>query len=68
MKALLQNFFDIQTSTAEERAIVLRVCQLVGVRAARLAACGIAALCMKMNRLDGCTIAIDGSLFEVPFG
>lgn len=36
----------------------------MGIRAARLSAAGIAAVVTKMNRLDGCTVAIDGSVFE----
>ena len=40
------------------------MCELVGTRAARLSAAGIAALVTKINRLDGCTVAIDGSVYE----
>jgi hypothetical protein len=45
--------------------IVRTVCELVGKRAARLSAAGVAAIVTKINRLDGCTVAVDGSLFEL---
>jgi len=64
VQALLSDIFSIISSTIEERILLKRVCELVGLRAARLSAAGIAAIVTKMNRLDGCTIAIDGSVFE----
>ncbi|KAJ3218819.1 hexokinase A [Clydaea vesicula] len=64
INALLGDVFKIFDSTLEERSVVKRVCELVGLRAARLSAAGIAALVTKMNKLDGCTVAIDGSVFE----
>ncbi|KAJ3214272.1 hexokinase A [Clydaea vesicula] len=64
INALLGDIFKIFNSSLEERSLVKRVCELVGLRAARLSAAGIAALVTKMNKLDGCTIAIDGSVFE----
>jgi hexokinase len=54
----------IKTSTFKDRILLKRICELVGLRAARLSAAGIAAIVTKINRLDGCTVAIDGSLFE----
>lgn len=44
--------------------MIKHICELVGTRAARLAAAGIAALVTKINKLDGCTVAIDGSVYE----
>lgn len=67
VQALLSDIFCIVDSTVQERILLKRVCELFGLRAARLAAAGIAAIVTKMNRLDGCTIAIDGSVFEVFF-
>lgn len=43
-----------------------RLAQLIGTRAARLSACGIAAIVSKQGYLeDGCGIATDGSLYNV---
>ena len=39
-----------------------RVAQLIGTRAARLSACGIAAICRKKN-WDTCRVGADGSVF-----
>lgn len=35
----------------------------MATRSARLAAAGVAAIITKMNRLNDCTVAIDGSVF-----
>ena len=41
--------------------IIQRVCEAVSTRAARLAAAGIVALVKKINKIEGCTVAIDSS-------
>ncbi|KAJ3329667.1 hexokinase A [Blyttiomyces sp. JEL0837] len=64
-KIVLEELMDIPKTTRSDRRIVRTVCELVGKRAARLSAAGIAAIVTKINRLDGCTVAIDGSLFEL---
>lgn len=64
IKLLLQDIFHIEQTNFVDRQIVKRVCELVGIRAARLSAAGIAAVVTKINKLDYCTIAIDGSLFS----
>lgn len=63
-KLVLEGLLDIQKTTTLDRQIVKRVCALVGIRAARLAACAIAALVIKINKLSGCTVAVDGTLYE----
>ncbi len=55
---------QLKNTTLNDRRLVKKVCELVGTRAARLAAAGVAAIVTKTNRLDACTVAIDGSLFE----
>ncbi|CCE64213.1 hypothetical protein TPHA_0G03730 [Tetrapisispora phaffii CBS 4417] len=60
---LFQNELNIQT-TASEREIIRRICEAVGVRAARVSACGIAAICQKMGYETG-HIAADGSVFNL---
>ncbi|KAI9346763.1 hexokinase-domain-containing protein [Zopfochytrium polystomum] len=64
-KAVLEDLVQIPRTSHQDRKIVRGICELVGRRAARLAAAGIAAIATKINRLDGCTVAVDGSLFEL---
>lgn len=52
-KALLEDIFDTHHSTPSDRRIVKRVCELVGIRAARLSAAAVAGVLTKMNRLNG---------------
>ena len=42
--------------------VIQRVCEAVSTRAARLAAAGIVALVKKINKMDGCTVAVDSFL------
>ncbi|KAJ3055669.1 glucokinase [Rhizophlyctis rosea] len=63
-KAVLEDILGIPTTSIGDRRVVKTVCELVGTRAARLSAAGIAAIVTKMNRLDACTVALDGSVFE----
>ncbi|KAI8999540.1 hexokinase-domain-containing protein [Gaertneriomyces semiglobifer] len=63
-RAILSDLFDIQHSSLADRRLIKRICELVGTRAARLAAVGVASVCTKMNKLNGCTVAVDGSVFE----
>lgn len=64
-KMVLQEILHIPYPAPRDRRIVRRICELVAIRAARLAAVGIAGVVTKMNRAnDGCTIAIDGSVYE----
>ena len=50
--------------TDEDCRIVQKVCEAVSGRAARLAGAGIATVVRKINRLDKCTVAVDGSLYK----
>ncbi|TPX54962.1 hexokinase [Powellomyces hirtus] len=63
-KAVLENMLDVHNTTVQDRRIVKHVCELVGIRAARLSAAAVAAIITKMKRLDACTVAIDGSVYE----
>lgn len=59
------HFFQIET-TLEERRFFQRLANLIGTRAARLSSCGMAAIVRKCGYLDeGCSIGIDGSLYNV---
>lgn len=62
---LFSHFFAIDTTVAE-RQFFQRLAQLIGTRAARLSACGIAAIVSKMGYLEegGCGVATDGSLYN----
>ena len=50
-------------ATKPELELVRRLAELVGTRAARLSACGIAALCRKKG-IDKCHVGADGSVFN----
>ena len=59
-----RHFFGLDT-TIPERQFFRRLAQLIGTRAARLSACGIAAIVSKMDYLEkGCGVATDGSLYK----
>lgn len=61
---VFSHFFGIET-TLEERTFFRKLAKLVGTRAARLAACGIAAIVKKNNYLpEGCSVGADGSLYD----
>jgi hexokinase len=51
-------------ASQEDLEIVKFVCQLIGTRAARLSAAGVAALTMQINPTSKLVVAIDGSVFE----
>ncbi|CCO33488.1 hexokinase [Rhizoctonia solani AG-1 IB] len=62
---IFTHFYGIETTLAE-RQFFRALAKLVGRRAARLSACGIAALVTKGGYLDeGCSVAADGSLYSV---
>jgi hexokinase len=62
---IFSHFFGIET-TDEERQFFRQLAVLIGTRAARLSACGIAAIVSKKGYLeDGCAVGADGSLYNV---
>ena len=63
-KELLKKDFDLDASD-EDCEAVRKVCQAASTRAAQLAAVGIVALVRKINKLDKCTVAVDGSLYKL---
>lgn len=60
---LLKKDFDLVASSMD-CDIVRKVCEAVSTRAARLAAAGVFALVKKIDKLDKCTVAVDGSLYK----
>lgn len=62
-RALLEDLFE-QQSSIEDRQLLKTVCELIGIRAARLSAAAIAGVLSKMNALNGVAVAVDGSVFE----
>ena len=62
-KKLFKDRFDIEASD-KDCEVIRRVCEAVSTRAARLAAAGIVALVKKINKMDGCTVAVDGSTYK----
>ena len=62
---IFTHFFALETTLAE-RQFFRALAKLIGRRAARLSACGIAAIVSKMGYLDeGCSVGADGSLYNV---
>lgn len=64
-KRILEDTLNIPSTTLVDRQMVKLISHFVGRRAARLSACGLTGVmthCDVINK--GCTIAIDGSLFE----
>jgi len=49
--------------TKPELELCRRLAELVGTRAARLSACGVAAICKKKN-IESCHVGADGSVFN----
>jgi len=61
---IFSHFFALETTLAE-RQFLRALARLIGRRAARLSACGIAAIVSKMGYLDeGCSVGADGSLYN----
>ena len=48
--------------TPSELEMIRRLAELIGTRAARLSACGVAAICKKKS-IDSCHVGADGSVF-----
>ncbi|KAK7018504.1 phosphotransferase [Favolaschia claudopus] len=61
---IFTHFFAVETTLAE-RQFFRALAKLIGRRAARLSACGIAAIVSKMDYLEeGCLVGADGSLYN----
>ncbi|PKI83102.1 hexokinase [Malassezia vespertilionis] len=61
---LFSYFFNLDTEI-KERLFFRRVAQLIGLRSARLSACGISAIALKMGYdKEGCHVGCDGSLYS----
>ena len=62
---IFSHFFALETTLAE-RQFFRALAKLIGRRAARLSACGIAAIVSRMGYLEeGCLVGADGSLYNV---
>src|ERR1700730_1050850 len=62
---IFSHFFALETTLAE-RQFFRALARLIGSRAARLSACGIAAIVSKKGYLEeGCVVGADGSLYNV---
>ncbi|KAL9101603.1 MAG: hypothetical protein Q9187_009223, partial [Circinaria calcarea] len=51
------------TANKPELELSRRLAELIGTRAARLSACGVAAICIKM-KYESCHVGADGSVFN----
>ena len=64
-KEILDTNLNLHDVTTTEAKIIKKICELVGKRAARLAAASIAAIVQHTGAIkEGCDIGIDGSLYE----
>jgi len=64
---IFTHFFALETTLAE-RQFFRALAKLIGRRAARLSACGIAAIASRMGYVEeGCAVGADGSLYNVSF-
>ncbi|GAA5807927.1 hypothetical protein MFLAVUS_001307 [Mucor flavus] len=62
---ILESVLSIPSTTLADRQMVKKLCNAVGVRAARLASCHIAGVLKHTGKVgQECIVAIDGSLFE----
>ena len=62
---IFSHFFALETTLAE-RQFFRALAKLIGRRAARLSACGIASIVSRKGYLDeGCSVGADGSLYNV---
>jgi len=59
---LFQNKLSL-TCTKPELELIRRLAELIGTRAARLSACGVAAICKKKG-YETCHVGADGSVFN----
>lgn len=59
---LFEHQLDLQVSRAECE-LFRRLAELIGTRAARLSACGPAAICKKKS-IESCHVGADGSVFN----
>ena len=62
VQALFEQRLGIDT-TEPERKLIRRLAELIGTRAARLSACGVAAICKKKG-YESCHVGADGSVFN----
>ncbi|ANB14971.1 hexokinase 2 [Sugiyamaella lignohabitans] len=60
VELLFQEELDLRT-TEPERKLIRRLAELIGTRAARLSACGVAAICKKTGMTE-CHVGADGSV------
>lgn len=65
VRHILEETLQIPPTTLGDRQIVKHICIAVGRRAARLSACGVAAVLAHTGELEkGANVAIDGSVYE----
>ncbi|GBB98726.1 hypothetical protein RclHR1_03300006 [Rhizophagus clarus] len=63
-KRILEESLNLPSTTLTDRQIVKRICQMVGLRAARLSSAALSAVISHCNAIEsGCNVGIDGSLF-----
>ena len=63
---IFKSRFHIEASD-QDCVVIQRVCEAVSTRAARLAAAGVVALARKINKINGCSVAVDSPLYRRHF-
>ncbi|KAG2231956.1 hexokinase-domain-containing protein [Thamnidium elegans] len=65
IRHILEDTLQVPSTTFGDRQLVKSICIAVGRRAARLSACGVAAVLAHTGELEaGANVAIDGSVYE----
>jgi hexokinase len=62
-RSILTKLFK-QKYSEEDLDTFVKVCKAISGRGARLAAVGVVAVVEKINKVDDCVVAIDGSVFQ----
>jgi hexokinase len=64
-RSIVEEYLGVKDSTLEERKALQVIAEHLGLRAARLSAMALSAVVRQGGYLqDGCTVAIDGSIFQ----
>ena len=62
-KKIFRNSLSIEASD-RDCEVIRRVCEAISTRAAQLAAVGVVVLAKKSDKISGCNVAVDGSLYK----
>ncbi len=63
-KELLRREFGLRNVTDTDCEVTQQVCEVVTTRASRLAAAAVVSIVKKIDKVDRCTVAVDGMLYH----